>query len=143
MKVNASRGAQVSRISSHWWAPAFFVAFFATGIPYWQIPYAKLSLPDSLIGMGLLVVGVAAALTRAFVKSRLLPVIFVVGAAVPCAVFARVVFDGIRDPTSHNLWPFELVIAAVVGLIASSAGGLVGSVPALMSRRGSSDQNDR
>ena len=133
----------MSRISSHWWAPAFFVAFFATGIPYWQIPYAKLSLPDSLIGMGLLVVGVAAALTRAFVKSRLLPVIFVVGAAVPCAVFARVVFDGIRDPTSHNLWPIELVIATVVGLIASSAGALIGSVPALMSRQGSSDQKDR
>lgn len=133
----------MSRISLHWWAPAFFVPFFATGIPYWQIPYAKLSLPDSLIGMGLLIVGAVAALTRAFVKSRLLLVIFVVGAAVPCAVFARVVLDGIRDPTSHNLWPFELVIAAVLGLIASSAGGLVGSVPALMSRRGSSDQNDR
>jgi hypothetical protein len=117
-----------------------FVAFFATGIPYWQIPYAKVSLPDSLLGMGLLVVSVAAALTRAFVKGRLLPVIFVVGAAVPCAVFARVVFDGIRDPTSHNLWPFELVIAIVVGLIASSAGAFIGSVPALMPRRGSSDQ---
>ncbi|MCI0484745.1 MAG: hypothetical protein L0Y78_09200, partial [candidate division NC10 bacterium] len=114
-----------------------------TGIPYWQIPYAKLALPDSLIGIGLLIVGVVAALARAFAKSRLLPVIFVVGAAVPSAVFARVVFDGIRDPTSHNLWPFELVIAVVVGLIASSAGGLVGSVLALMFRRVSSDQNDR
>ena len=131
------------RISSHWWAPAFFVAFFAAGIPYWQIPYATLSLPDSLIGMGLLVVSVVAALTRAVAKSRLLPVIFVVGAAVLCAVFARVVADGMRDPTSHNLWPIELVITAVVGLSASSAGALIGSVPALMSRQGSSDQNDR
>ncbi len=131
------------RISFHWWAPAFFVAFFAVGISYWQIPYAKLSLPDSLIGMGLLVVSVVAGVTRAFAKSRLLPVIFVVGAAVPCAVFARVVVDGMRDPTSHNLWPIELVIAAVVGLIASSAGALIGSVPALLSRQGSSDQNDR
>ena len=133
----------MSRISLHWWAPAFFVAFFATGIPYWQIPYATLSLPYSLIGVGLLVVSVVAALTCAFAKSRLLPVIFVVGAAVPCAVFARVVVDGIRDPTSHNLWPIELVIATVVGLIASSAGALIGSVPALMSRQGSSDQKDR
>jgi len=40
-------------------------------------------------------------------------------------------------------WPIELVIAAVVGLIASSAGALIGSVPALMSRQSSSDQNDR
>ena len=133
----------MSRISLHWWAPAFFVAFFATGISYWQIPYATLSLPDSLIGIGLLVVSVVAAVTRAYAKSRLLPVICVVGAAVPCAVFARVVVDGIRDPTSHNLWPIELVIATVVGLFASSAGALIGSVPALMSRRGSSDQSNR
>ena len=125
----------MSRISLHWWAPAFFVAFFVTGIPYWQIPYATLSLPDSLIGVGLLVVSVVAAVTRAFAKSRLLPVIFVVGAAVPCAVFARVVVDGIRDPTSHNLWPIELVIATVLGLIASSAGALIGSLPVLLSKR--------
>jgi len=111
------------------------VAFFATGIPYWQIPYATLSLPDSLIGVGLLVVSVVAAVTRAFAKGRLLSVIFVVGAAVPCAVFARVVVDGMRDPTSHNLWPIELVIATVLGLIASSAGALIGSLPVLLSKR--------
>jgi hypothetical protein len=91
----------VSRIPLHWWAPAFCVAFFATGIPYWQIPYATLSLPDSLIGVGLLVVSVVAAVTRAFAKSRLLPVIFVVGAAVPCAVFAR----PIHLPRTHVSLP--------------------------------------
>jgi hypothetical protein len=37
------------------------------------------------------------------------------------------------DPTSHNLCPIDLVIAAVVGLLASSAGALLGSVPLLLS----------
>lgn len=33
-------------------------------------------------------------------------------------VAARVVFDTRRDPTSHNLWPFEVLLAAAVALVA-------------------------
>jgi hypothetical protein len=39
---------------------------------------------------------------------------------------ARVVYETAIDPTSHNLWPFELVIAAGVGFLIASAGSLVG-----------------
>jgi hypothetical protein len=41
---------------------------------------------------------------------------------------ARVVVDTTRDPTSHNLWPFELVIAFLVGLAGTVPGTLIGSV---------------
>jgi peptidoglycan/LPS O-acetylase OafA/YrhL len=33
-------------------------------------------------------------------------------------VAVRIVFDTRRDPTSHNLWPFEVLIAAAVALAA-------------------------
>lgn len=33
-------------------------------------------------------------------------------------VGARIVVDTRRDPTSHNLWPFEVLIAGVIGLFA-------------------------
>jgi hypothetical protein len=36
-----------------------------------------------------------------------------------------VVVDGIKDPTSHNLWPFEVVIVLVAGAIAGAAGLLI------------------
>ena len=120
----------------YWLVAAFVVGFLAVGFPYWQIPYAKVSLPDTLYGLGLLVVSVLAAAARGFGKARLLAVILVVGAAVPVAVLARVAFDTVKDPTSHNLWPLEFIIAAVVGLLCSSAGALVGSVPALLSSDG-------
>ena len=55
-----------------WLVAAFVVSFFAVGFPYWQIPYAKVSLPNTLYGPGLLVVGVLAAAARAFGKARLL-----------------------------------------------------------------------
>ena len=119
----------------YWLAAAFMVSFFTVGVPYWQIAYSKVSLPDALYGAGLFVVGVLAAAARAFGKARLVAVIFVVGAAIPAAVLARVAVETASDPTSHNLWPLEMIIAAVVGMVSSSAGALVGSLPSLFSRR--------
>ena len=120
--------------TAYWLVAAFVSSFFAVGFPYWQIPHAKASLPSTLYGTGLLVVGVLAAAARAFGKARLLTVILTVGGAVPAPILARVAVDTAKDPTSHNLWPFEFIIAAVVGVLCSSAGALVGSLPARLSR---------
>jgi hypothetical protein len=75
-----------------------------------------------------IVVGGAAAVTRAFSDNRFWRTVLVTGAAVPGAVFARVIVDTWRDPTSHNLWPFEIVIALVMGLAVTVLGTLLGSV---------------
>lgn len=41
------------------------------------------------------------------------------------AVAVRVCLEVARDPTSHNLWPFEMALASAVGLgISLSAWGL-------------------
>ncbi|HSQ51131.1 MAG TPA: hypothetical protein VLL94_07665 [Nitrospiraceae bacterium] len=120
--------------AAYWLVAAFMLSFFAVGVPYWQIPYAKVSLPNTLYDMGLLVVGVLAAAVRALGKARFLAVSLAVGAAVPAPILARIAVDTVKDPTSHNLWPFEHIIAAVLGVICSSAGTLVGSVPLLLSR---------
>ena len=117
-----------------WLVAAFVISFFAVGFPYWQIPYAKVSLPSTLYGMGLVVVGVLAAAARAVGKVRFLAVILAVGAAVPAPILARIAVDTAKDPTSHNLWPFEFIIAAVIGVLCSSAGALVESLPVLLSR---------
>jgi hypothetical protein len=121
-------------IAVYWLAASFVAGFFAVGIPYWQVPYAKVALPNTLYGTGLLVVGLLAAAASAFGKARLLAVILVVGAAVPGPILARIGADTTKDPTSHNLWPFEFIIAAVLGALCSSAGALVGSLPACFSR---------
>jgi hypothetical protein len=118
-----------------WLVAAFVISFFAVCFPYWQIPYAKVSLPSTLYGAGLVVVGVLAAAARAFGKARLMAVILAVGAAVPAPILARIAVDTAKDPTSHNLWPFKFVIAAVIGVLCSSAGALVGSLPAFFFRR--------
>ena len=42
------------------------------------------------------------------------------------------------DPTAHNLWPLEIVIAALLGLAAALVGALAGSLAARVfaARRG-------
>ncbi|MGB7621693.1 MAG: hypothetical protein WBN92_05020, partial [Terriglobia bacterium] len=72
--------------SRYWLGLAFVISFLAVGISYWKIPYANLSLPHSLIGPGLLVVGFAAAAARAISRVRFFAVLIVVGASVPVAV---------------------------------------------------------
>lgn len=43
------------------------------------------------------------------------------GAAIPAAIMAfivlRILWDGFLDPTSHNLWPFEILMAGALSVI--------------------------
>lgn len=123
----------------YWWQPGFAVAFLATGVPYWLIPYNKLSLPDAVIGAGLIVVVAAAAAARVYSGKPFMRVVTVMGLTVPAAVVARVVFDGVRNLTTHNLWPIEMLIAILIGSAAALVGALLGSLALWMSRVESED----
>ncbi len=106
---------------------AFAMAFFAIGVPYWQIPYAKVALPDSIVNLWLLAPFVATAFVRAFNRVSFRRSFLVVGLAAPCAILLRVIVGIAVDPTSHNLWPFEVILAGGVGLGVSFCGALLGS----------------
>ena len=105
---------------------AFIVGFFAIGLSYWQIPYSVLSLPNAILGFSLLAIAVLAALSRVLSTARLWPTTLIVGASVPAAVLARVIYDASHDPTSHSLWPFEIVLATGPGILAALVGALAG-----------------
>jgi len=119
-------GGGMRRSGSLWLWVSMIASLLAVGVPYWQIPYNKLNLPNALIGPGLLVIGISALLLRMAGLASLRRATFMVGAMAAAAVMARVVTDAARDPTSHNLWPFELVIALVVGFACAAAGAIVG-----------------
>jgi hypothetical protein len=125
----------MNKSTRYWLAGAFLVGFLVIGVPYWPIPYNKVSLPDTLYGAGLFVVALAAAGARALGKAHFLLATLFAGAAVPAAVIARVAVETTRDPTSHNLWPLEVIIAMIMGGLCASAGALIGSLPILLSRR--------
>jgi hypothetical protein len=116
---------------------AFIVTFLSVGFPYWQIPYSKVSLPDSLYSYGVAIAFVVAIISRYYYRASFLQVFSVVGLAVPAVVMARVEFDTLKDPTSHNLWPIEIVIAAAIGLTISFIGALLASLLLFIVQKGS------
>jgi len=113
----------------------FAASFLAVGIPYWAIPYDGAQLPSALLTPALAVVVAAAAILRAIGAAPFRRIVGVVGASVPAAVMARVSVDTSSDPTSHNLWPFEVVIACGVGFACSLAGAIAGHAAAALAAR--------
>lgn len=119
-----------------WWLPlAFAVSFFAVGVFLWPVPYADVELPTTLICPALLVIGVAALLARLGGTAGFFLTTLVVGASAPAAILARVMVETSRDPTSHNLWPLEIIIGGVLGLGCAGIGALPGTVLARVSRK--------
>jgi hypothetical protein len=125
----------MARRSRLWLAIGFTAGFLAVGVPYWALPYSAAQLPSALLTPALAVVPAAAAILRAIGAARFWRIVGVVGAAVPAVILARVQVETGRDPTSHNLWPFEVVIACGVGFAYALAGAIAGSAAAMLLAR--------
>lgn len=125
--------------SRYWWQPAFVLALLLVGLPYWWIPYRQLNLPDALLGPGLVLLALLALAVRLWSGKGWWPVTLRLGAVVPAVVMLRVLFDVMRVPTSHNLWPFELVIALLLGGAVAAGGALSGSLLARVLHPGPRD----
>ncbi len=125
----------MTRSSPIWLVVGFAIALLGVGFKYWQLPYAAAQLPAALYGPGLVAVGVVALLLRAFGVARFWKIWVLVALAVPVAVGLRIGVEVAADPTSHNLFPFELLIALGLGLGAALAGTAVGSLLLLRSSR--------
>ncbi|HZM26217.1 MAG TPA: hypothetical protein VFB89_02580 [Gemmatimonadales bacterium] len=95
----------------------------ACGITLWPVPYEKVSLPENPAGSTWFLLGAVAGLLAGYLlkQKKRVPVLAVAGGFV-LAVLGRVAVETSRDPTSHNLWPFEVAIAGVIGLGAAVVG---------------------
>jgi hypothetical protein len=100
---------------SFWLASGFVAALLLIGVPFWSVPYAQANLPGSLVGAGLFVLAALAVLLALAGVARLRAVLATMALCPAAAVALRVVAEGVADPTSHNLWPLEIVIALVLG----------------------------
>lgn len=112
--------------SSSWLGLAFAAGVLAVGLPFWLIPYNRVNLPDALLTPGLVVACLSALLLRLFRVASFRKATTLMAATVPAVVLIRVLVDGLRDPTSHNLWPLEVIMAILVGLISAMPGALGG-----------------
>lgn len=111
----------------HWWSiAAFVVGILVVGLPFWLIPYGSVQLPGSLATWSMAAIGVIAALLVASGTTRFWRTIVVTAGAVPAAIMFRVIVEAAQDPTSHNLFPFELALGIWRALFYVVPGAIVG-----------------
>lgn len=94
---------------------AFLLSFFSDGLFYWTLPYEDVTLPNTLITPELFVIVICGILLQSLTEISLKNNLNLMAAVIPAVVLSRVIFEGLSDPTSHNLWPFELIIAVIAG----------------------------
>ena len=114
--------------STLWLAAGFAAGLLLTGVPYWRLPYNANIFADTALLIGFAGLGVVTAVLAASGVARLGKVFWAMLAAFPTAVMIRVIVDTMKDPTDHNLWPFEIVIAALFSLVAVVPGLLIGAL---------------
>ncbi|MFL6070935.1 MAG: hypothetical protein ACJ72Y_06595 [Actinomycetes bacterium] len=110
-----------------WTALVAAVCAAIFGSVYWTQSYDDLDIGSIGLPLYLLacvpVIALRATRTAPYVMASLaLPTGLVF------AVIARIAVDVTGDPTSHNLWPIEIVIAGVVGLFWGFLAGGVGEL---------------
>jgi hypothetical protein len=120
-----------------WTGGGFVFAFFAVGIPWWSIPYDQSwsGVETLFFWVGLFSVMMAAAFARIFGRAGFYLTIPFIGASVPAAIFARVLVDTIRNPTTHNLWPFEIAIGVAYGVFFAGLGAVLGTLFAWFTKK--------
>lgn len=98
-----------------WVLLAFAVVVLAAGIPYWRLPYAEINRGHFAVLPGALLLGFLTLVLVVAKVARVKLIAVTMLLAVPAIDVVSIVKDTAADPTSHNLWPFELVIAALSG----------------------------
>ncbi len=93
------------------------IACIAIGLTYWLVPYRDAEVPSALIGPGLVFLAAASAVLQFREPRRWKSTFFAMAIAPIAAVCVRIAMDVARDPTSHNLFPFELAFAGFVALV--------------------------
>lgn len=95
---------------------ATVIGIFIGGIAYWFQPYNQ----TTVLGVNIwMIMGVGAflgaLLLMIFLQEKPSRTALLVTLGVIIAIFARILFDTLFwDPTSHNLAPFELILAGCV-----------------------------
>jgi hypothetical protein len=105
--------------------PPFVGVLLAIGLPYWLAPYERI---EGALGFGYALVALVAMITVGSSGWGVLQMMRAAASAAPIAAALRVAADVARDPTSHNLWPIELVFVAIAAALAALAGGAVGAL---------------
>jgi len=139
--VTIESGSNLGR-KAFWLAGAFALCFFVGGFIWWRGSYQDYLDTGFRWETLPLLAGVAIVLAW-IIDAGIIGSAVVVGIAFPAIVFGRVVLDCIDDPTRHNLWPFEVFMALVIGMIIAFPAAALGWLLRRITHRSRADGSER
>lgn len=98
----------------------------AMGLSYWSLPYNRVNLPNGLFTPGLVLLAISAIALQFHAPRRWLSTFPILAMAPVGTILVRVVLDGMRDASTHNLLPFEIILAGIVGGLSVAIGMGIG-----------------
>lgn len=115
------------------WALAILPGILACGIPLWPLAYREVSIgARPAPGAWLVLAAVAGVLAFRTLGRGFWRAVGAVLLGFALAVLARVIVETSADPTTHNLFPFEVAFAVAIAL----PGALVGAgIPWWLARK--------
>lgn len=91
------------------------VVTIVAGAVYWSVPYGEVNFfgTQFLITWGIIAI-VGGFLGVQFLRKSTRHSAVIVSTGFLLAVLMRIIVEGIQDPTSHNLFPFEIFITMIL-----------------------------
>lgn len=103
----------------------------AGGFVHWPIPYEEMAMSSQAYVLKMGIAGIFVGIIGVILKKKTpLMVSFLATAGFALAIIIRVAFDMIAiGSSSHNLWPFEILIIVLISFPTSLVGaGLIGLI---------------
>lgn len=91
-------------LKSLWLLLAFVAAFLLIGMPFWDIPYSQVSVPNSLVAPGLIGLVALTVILAAFEVASLRRIFVIMSLCLPVVAYARVEVETGRDPMCCARW---------------------------------------
>lgn len=104
----------------------FGLGFLVSALTYWTLPYEALDLLGNGVALRWAMYSAIISLI-AHLKYQLLSgrVAYWIGAGFLAAVSLRIIFDVLKDSSTHTLWPLELLIVLLVTFIPAFLVGII------------------
>jgi len=107
--------AAMTRPGCIWLLLAFASVVLAAGIPYWRLSYDQVNRGEFQVMPGAILLGLLTLILVLLAVAPVRRIATMMLACVPVIDAVSIVQHTARDPTSHNLWPLELVFATIAG----------------------------
>lgn len=106
------------------------ISFGVAGAIYWPMTQGRINLTSQHFISQWAIVALVCGFVGSFflLKRQIFKAIVATLVGMEAAIFANVIFELLQDSSSHNLWPFEIIITGAIALPFVIVSGVLGWV---------------